>query len=287
MSSNICATQPVGTFQYNPYAMSCCGSDFDYLDIDYSMYPMGMGMCGNPMGMNGSIFGPLPFGGCSGTGTGYSTQDYFNNMKEYQQFYNQYNIDQQKMQRNADLQINGPMEAIREHAENLKDKIEHNEQDQIVEAYNKYIESVKHTYGDGTKEEINSRALAMYNQISGRSLIQDLREHGHSSEVQGFIQALTLGLYATNSAEDNIAKITGQSVPTGEKAKQNIGRVAGAATVGGIAYGLTKFIAANTKTIANGAKAALKGKAGKIGLIAGAAAMALAFITGKMTSSAD
>ncbi len=282
MSSNICATQPVGAFQYNPCPMSCFGTDFDYLDIDYSMYPMGMGMCGS-MGMNGSIFGPLPFGGS--TGTGYSTQDYFNNMKEYQQFYNQYNIDQQKMQRNADLQINAPMESLREHAENLKDKIEHNEQDQIIDAYNKYIDSVKHTYGDGTKEEINSRALSMYNQLTGQSLIQDLREHGHSSEVQGFIQSLTLGLYATNSAEDNIAKVTGQAVPTGEKVKQNIGRVGGAVAVGGIAYGLTKFISSHTKLIADGAKAAVKGKAGKIGIIAGLAAMALAFITGKVTSS--
>ena len=283
MTSNVCGgIQPVG-FQYNPCPMAC-GTDFDYLDIDYSTYPMGM--CGGMMGMNGSIFGSVPFGGCMGGGA--TTKDYFNNMKEYQQFYNQYNIDQQKMQRNADLQINASMESIQEHAANLKDKIEHDEQDQIMEAYNKFIDSVKHAYGEGTQEEINSRALSAYAQMNGgRTLIQDLRDNGHSSEVQGFIQALTLGTYAKNSAEDNIAKITGQSVPTGEKTKQNLGRVAGAVTFGGIAYGAAKYIASHLTCITDTAKSLIKGKAGKIGVIAGAAAIALAFITGKITSSSD
>ena len=283
MSSNVCGgIQPIGNFQYNPGAMYCNGSDFDYLDIDYSTYPMGMGC----MGMNGSIFGGMPYMGCGGMG--YTAQDYFNNMKEYQKFYNQYNIDQQRMQRNADLQLNGAMESVQEHAANLKDKIEHDEQDQIMDAYKKYIDSVRNAYGDATEEEINSRALSVYAQMNGgKTLIQDLRENGHSSEVQGFIQALTLGTYATSSAEDNIAKITGQSVPTGEKTKQNLGRIAGAGAVGGMVYGASKFVLSHTKLISDTAKAAVKGKAGKIGIIAGLVAAAIAFLTGKVTSSSD
>ena len=285
MSNDLCSgIQPVGSFQYNPNLMTNCGIDFDNLDIDYSTYPMGM--CGGMMGMNGSIFGGMPWGG--GCAIGSTPEDYFNYMKEYQKLYNEFNIDQQKMQRNTDLQLNGAMESIQEHAANLKDKIEHDEQDQIMEAYNKYIDSIKNAYGNATEEEINSRALSTYTQMNGgKSLIQDLREHGHSSEVQGFIQALTLGTYAKNSAEDNIAKITGQSVPTGEKTKQNLGRIAGAGAFGGIAYGLTKFIASHTTLIANTARTAWSGKAGKIGLLAAAAAAVIAFITGKVTSSSD
>ena len=285
MSSNISGIQPIGTFQYNPYPMSgYYYSDFDNIDLSYSTYPM--------MGMGGSIFTGAPtLGGIGatmpvmgGTGTTYSTQDYFNQMKEYQQFYNQYNIDQQKMQRNADLQLNGSMESIQTAAHDLKDKIQHNEQDQIKQAYDAYIEAVKHAYGEGTEEEITSRALTLYNQMNGKTLIQDLRDSGHSSFAQGFIQSMTLGLYAQNSSEDNISKITGQPVATTEKVKQNVGRIAGATALGGVAYGLTKILANSSSTLLKGAKSLFSGKAGIIGVAVGAAAAALAFITGKATS---
>ena len=284
MSGNINGIQPIGTFQYNPYPMSGYYSDFDNIDLDYSTYPM--------MGMNGSIFTGAPmFGGIGGMmpsfggiGSGYNAQDYFNQMKEYQQFYNQYNIDQQKMQRNADLQLNGSMESVQAAAHDLKDKIVHNEQDQIKQAYDAYIESVKHAYGEGTEGEITSRALTMYSQMNGKTLIQDLRDNGHSSFAQGLIQSMTLGFYAQKSSEDNISEITGQPVATTEKVKQNAGRVAGAVTLGGIAYGLTKALAGSSSTILSGVKSLLSGKAGIVGLAVGVAAAALAFITGKATS---
>lgn len=288
MSGNVSGIQPVGTFQYNPYPMSgYYYSDFDNIDLDYSTYPM-MGMGGSifsgGMPMMGGIGMGMPIFGGIGTGTGaggaYTTKDYFNQMKEYQQFYNQYNIDQQKMQRNADLQINGSMESIQTAAHDLKDKIEHNEQDQIKQAYDAYIDAVRHAYGEGTEEEITSRALTLYNQMNGKTLIQDLRNSGHSSFVQGFIQSMTLGMYAQNSSEDNIAAVTGQPVGTKEKVKQNVGRVAGAVALGGTAYGLTKLLAGSSSSILKGAKSLLSGKAGIVGVVVGLGAAALAFITG-------
>ena len=266
MSGNVSGIQPIGTFQYNPYPMSGFYSDFDNIDLDYSTYPM--------MGMNGSIFG-MPMNGLGmpivgGIGGASSPQDYFNQMKEYQEFYNQYNIDQQKMQRNADLQINGSMESVQTAAHDLKDKIEHNEQDQIIEAYNAYTEAVKHAYGDGTEEEITGRALTLYQQMNGKTLIQDLRDNGYGSAKQGFIQALTLGCWANNSSEDNISSITGQPVPEREKMKQNAGRVGGAAAFGTILYGIAKCCKCS--------------KAGIVGLVGAAASAALAFIKGKASA---
>ena len=276
MSSNTSGIQSVGKFQYNPYPMSgYYSADFDNIDLDYSTYPM----MGAGMGMNGSIFGnniglgAMPYMGAGGIVGGYNPQDYFNQMKQYQQFYNQYNIDQCKMQRNADLQINGSMESVTEAAEHLKDKISRNEQDQIKVAYQKFLQAVRNAYGQGNDEDMNSRAATLYKQITGKSLFEDLRDNGHGSFMQGIIQTMTFGTYAKKSAEDNVAEISGQEVATTEKAVQNVGRVAGgvgvAAVVTGALKGLTKLST---------------GKAGIIGSIVGIAATALAFMTGKVTN---
>ncbi len=102
MVSNVNALNgimPSGTFQYNPYT----SYDLDYMDLDYSTYPMGM---------NGSIFNSAPGMMPITPGGGWNNQSYFDNMKDYQKFYIDYNIDQQKMQRNADLRTNASVEGI-------------------------------------------------------------------------------------------------------------------------------------------------------------------------------
>lgn len=253
--------QPSGNFQYTPYTSSMY--DLDETDLNYGMYPMSM---------NGSIFGGadmmMPMAGCYG---GMNNTSYFNNMKDYQKFYVDYNIDQQKMQRNADLKINGSVEGIQTAAANLKDKILQNEQDQIQEAYKAYEDSVRAAYGEGSDQEIRSRALTLYTSMNGgKSLIQDLRENSHGSATQGFIQSLSFGMYDRHSAEDNISDITGQPVGTGEKTKQNVGRIAGAGTIGGIVYGI--------------AKALKSGKAGIIGLATAGVIGLISFISGKATT---
>ena len=106
--------------------------------------------------------------------------------------------------------------------------------------------------------------------MTGSSITQDIRQHGHGSATQGFIQSLTFGLYNSKSAEDNVSMIPGAPVGTGEKTKHNLGRLAGAATVGAIAGGI--------------AHACKSGKAKIIGLVAGGVAAAMSFITGKITT---
>lgn len=260
---NVSSIQPLnlGTFQYMPMSspFSC---DLDKIDMtSMSSYTGAMGMSGsifNPMGMG---FGSPTFG----IGMGAMDSSYFDNMKNYQQNWNNYYVDSQKMQRNNDIKLNGAMEAVQETAANLKDKILQNEQDQVPEAYQKYLDAVKNAYGEASTEEINSRALSLYTQMNGKTLVQDLRENGHSSFLQGLIQSVTLNTYSRRSAEDNIADITHQSVPTGEKTEQNIGRIAGIGVVGAAVYGAVKMLAGHGGSILKGATKFLTTKAGFIG----------------------
>jgi hypothetical protein len=252
------------TFQYNPYANYNYGMyDFDDLDMNNGMYGM--------YSMGGSIFGngylsPI-------MGGAYNNQNYFDNMKQYQKFNVDYNIEQQKLNRNADMKINASMEGIKNAASILKDKIVANEQDQIQEAYQNYVNAVATAYGDGTPAEIKARATTLYAKMNdGQTLVQDLRQYAHGSTTQGFIQALTLGTFDRKSAEDNISEITGAPVNAGEKAKQNIGRATGALTLGGIVGGIAKAIGKSGAT------------AGAAGAIAGGVSLLMSFITGKVTT---
>lgn len=234
---------------------------YDDLDIDFSSYNYG------GFG-SGSIFGGMT--PMMGMGYGYGGYNY-DRLKEQQVFRNDYMIDQQRMNRNADLKINAPLEAIKGTASILKDKIVQNEQGQILEAYNNFLDAVRAAYGEGTSEEIAARAKTLYAQMNGgKSLVQDLRENGHGSTVQGFLHGMSFGLYDSKSAEDNISEITNAPVSTTEKVKQNGGRLAGAATLGGITGGIMK--------------ACGKGKAGLAGLVVAGAAALMTFITGKVTT---
>ena len=277
---NVGSIQPLnlGTFQYMPMAspFSC---DLDRIDMT------SMGSYTGAMGMNGSIFNPMMGGGFNPMfGMGAPDSSYFDNMKNYQQSWNDYYVDAQKMQRNNDVKLNGAMEAIQETAVNLRDRVAQNEQDQIPEAYNNFLSAVKNAYGDASEEEINSRALSLYTQMTGKTLVQDLREHGHSSLVQGLIQSLTLNLYGRRSAEDNIAEITHQTVPTGEKTEQNIGRIAGCGIVGAAAYAAAKALAGHTGTILKGAAKFLTSKAGIIGAVAAGVVALTSIFTSKIST---
>ena len=274
---NVSSIQPLnlGTFQYMPMTTPF-QSDFDRIDMT------SMGSYTGAMGMSGSIFNPMGMGaGFSpmfGMGMGAMDSTYFDNMKNYQQSWNNYYVDSQKMQRNNDVKLNGAMEAIQETAINLKDRIAQNEQDQVPEAYQKFLNAVKNAYGEASEEEINSRALSLYSQITGKSIVQDLRDNGHSSLLQGFIQSISFNTYGRRSAEDNIADITHQSVPASQKVEQNVGRIAGLGAVGAVAYGAVKALAGKGGSILKNACKFLTTKAGFIGVaVAGAVALGTIF----------
>lgn len=269
----------IGAFTPGLYSNPYMFDDLDLMDLSSNMSPY----------MGGSIFGggfvgaPMPM-----MGFGYNQQQYYDYLKNNQEFSVNYNIDQQKMNRNADLRINASMEGVKGAATALKDKIMKNEQDQIKEAYDKYVAAVASAYGDASPQEIQARAKSLYTQMNGGvTLTQDLRQYGHGSFTQGMLNALSLGTYYKNSAEDNVAYTTNSPVATGEKVNQNLGRMTGAGVVGGTAYGLTKGLSSVVKNSGSSASTVTKiaKKAGPIGLGVAAGVALLSMLTGSKASS--
>jgi hypothetical protein len=269
----------IGAFTPGLYSDPYMLDDLDLMNFSSSAPMMNSIFTGAPgLGM------PMPM---MGMGYGYDPQQYYDYMRQNQQFSVNYNIDQQKMNRNADMKINASMEGVKGAATALKDKIMKNEQDQIKEAYDKYVAAVAAAYGDGNPAEIQARAKSLYTQMNGGvTLTQDLRKYGHGSFTQGMLQSMTLGTYYKNSAEDNVAYTTNSPVATGEKASQNLGRLTGAGVVGGAAYGAVKGVGAlAAKSGSTGGKLAkVVAKAGPIGLITAAGVALLSFIFGSKTS---
>ena len=241
----------------NIYNNQVALNDLSGLDL---YYPTGMAI--DPaLTMNGSIFGINPYMGVtpfmpifSGNSTG-GIEDCYKQYEKYQNFMIDSQVRQQKKMRNADLQLNGAEEGIKAKAAVLHDKILRNEQQQIKQAYNSYVDGVRAMYGDGDQSQIFSRANAAYAQLNnGKSLIDDIREHGRDSYTQGVLQTLTFGFADDKTAEENIADLTGQPVGRTDKSLKMAGNVTGGMVVGGAAFGLSKLalsalkIASKSKT---------------------------------------
>ena len=200
------------------------------------------GMFNPMMSMNGSIFGNGMMGGypiaagypAMGGSTG-SYQDYYKNYEKYQDFMIDNQVHQQQKWRNADLRLNSSQEGIQKQAAILHEKILQNEQQQIQQAYASFKNSVKSMYGDATDEQISNRAATLYQQLTGTTITDDIRNNGRGSFSQGFLQTVTLGLADQKTAEENISELTGQPVGRTERAKKIAGNVAGGALFGGAA----------------------------------------------------
>jgi len=110
-------------------------------------------------------------------------------------------------------------------------KYKANEQEQIMGAWESYVNAVRNAYPEADEATIIARAKSHYQQIYGTSLNDDVRKYGKSSFAHGFMKTVTLGLYHGKSAEDNIAELTGQPVGKMEGYKKIAG---GAITAGNI-----------------------------------------------------
>lgn len=256
----------------NIYNNQIAMNDLSGLDMYYPT-----GMCMDPMlTMGGSIFGGMPLGigmmpGLGipmmpgyGSGSG-SYEDYYREYEKYQDFMIDSQVRQQQKMRNADMRLNAPTEGIQGKLSVLQDKILRNEQQQIKESFDSYVESVKNLYGDVSDTDAKSRAISLYKQATGKSLLEDIREHGRDSFTQGVLQTATFGMFNRKTAEETVSELTGQPVGTEENAKKVSGNVVGGALVGGTAIGLSRWAF-------KGAKIASKSKTAwgiAIGAIAG------------------
>ena len=223
----------------NAYNNQVAFNDLTDIDMYSSMGSLNPYMMNPMMGMNGSIFGGSMMGGYpmmptfTGSTNG-SYEDYYKNYEKYQDFMIDSQVRQQQKMRNADLRLNSPQEGIQKQAAVLHEKILQNEQEQIKQAYNAFKESVRAMYGDNaTDEEIANRASSLYGQITGSTLVDDIRQNGRGSFTQGVIQTATFGLADQKTAEENIAEMTGQPVARSERTKKIVGNVVGGAAVGG------------------------------------------------------
>ena len=261
----------------NIYNNQIAMNDLSGLDMYYPT-----GMCMDPMlSMNGSIFGGMTPGlgmmpgmpmmpmtpNTGGTG---SYEDYYRQYERYQDFMIDSSVRQQQKMRNADMRLNAPQEGIQGKLSVLQDKILRNEQQQIKQAFDSYVESIKNLYGDVSDADAKSRAITLYKQATGKSLLEDIREHGRDSFTQGVIQTATFGIFNKKTAEETVSELTGQPVGTEEDAKKIAGNVAGGALVGGAAFGLSSLalkglkIAAKSKTFWGMAIGAIAGTAAAI-----------------------
>ena len=181
---NMAATGMYGLYP-NIYNNQIALNDLTGLDM-YA--PTGMYM--DPMmTMNGSIFGcgmmpgvspVMPMPGVTGSG---SYEDYYKQYEKYQDFMIDSQVRQQQKLRNADLKLNAPQEGIQGRAALLHDKILRNEQQQIKQAYQDYLESVKNYYGDNVSQsELISRANKLYIDIHGKSSWQRFFHSGFPAD---------------------------------------------------------------------------------------------------------
>ena len=248
---NIAATGLYG-LSPNLYNNQIALNDLTGLDI-YPPY----GMTIDPMlSMNGSIFGGYPAMGYgmgmpfmpAFTGSGYNYEDYYKNYNKYQDFMIENGINYQQKMRNANLRLNAPEEGIAKQAAILHEKIMQNEQEQIMQAYNSFKESVRAMYGNADETQIANRASTLYKQVNGCTVTDDIRKYGGDSFTQGFLQTLTFGYADGKTAEENISQLTGQPVGRSENAKKMAGNIVGGAVVGGGALASLGLIWQGIKT---------------------------------------
>ncbi len=178
--------------------------------------------------------------------------NYYQNMNDYYTKMMENQVKYQKKSREADISLNAAQRNMRQKGLQLHEKIELNEQDQIMPAFNEYIESVRSYYGDDCDEnDLKNTALQHYEEQFGKTIQKDIRENGDASYVAGVKQAFSfLGLNNKTTAEENVAKITGQ--PEGKTEKNwkaagtaTVGAVTGA-TIGGFAPKIAKTKALST-----------------------------------------
>lgn len=211
---------------YNNYANSVA--------LDSLLGYNGMGMPGM-FSMDGSLFPGNFGGGMFPYAGGMNYEQFYKNMEQNQNFMYDSQLRRSQRARQVDFLANSPMEGIQRNAQILHEKIVQNEQQQIIPALNKYLESVKAaSVGDKnvSVEQLIARADTLYKQMYNTSMTDDIRKYGNSSFLQGLYQTLSFGFADKITAEENISRINGQPVSRWESAKKVAGNTVGGATIG-------------------------------------------------------
>lgn len=187
------------------------------------------------LSMNGSIMPGF---------TGSSNFDYdgfYRQMEQNQDRMTANQIRQNQRWRNVSFQANSPQVAIQKQLKALHTKIIEDEQEQIRDAFEALKARVREAYdpeGTASDEQITAYAEQEYARLYGKDLVEDIKDYSSGSFKQGFLQAVTFGLYDGVTAEENVARITGQPVGRKERTKQALGNAAGGAVWGALGLGI-------------------------------------------------
>lgn len=193
------------------------------------------------MNMNDSIWNMPCMSPCMPTFTGDCTgmPSYYQNMDNYYDRMMENQVKYQQKTRSADITLNAAQRNMRQKGLTLNEKIQLNEQDQIMPAFRDYVEAARQYYGDeGSAEDLKNTALDAYQQQFSKTIQKDIRENGSNSLWHGYKKVITLGYADGCSAEDNIAKITGQKKGKMESLKESAGSALAGTTYGLAAGGI-------------------------------------------------
>lgn len=236
---------------YNPQAGCIGGGNLFGDDIFYGMDPVNSGTGGIGMG---STFGNQPsiFGNGYGMNYGFnqmppmkegeSLDEYKERVRSYmalqnemQQFQTEMQVNNQKRNNGINFALTSEEDMVTRQIAILQSKIKANEQDQIMDCYNKLLQSAKQQLKNQgidvnsvSNDQLKAYVEKLYGQATGKSMTDEIAEHGSGQFGAGFKDGLFgLGWLFTNkrTAKDNIAEITGE--PTSRKDKWN--RVLGTA----------------------------------------------------------
>ena len=197
-------------------------------------------------GTNSSTSGSTSTGTSGTNNSGYTGGwgNYYDNMfaqsLKYRDFMHQYNMDNKKMQRKEDSEINGPERAMNLAAEELQAKIYAKERGQVMEAYKEFLNTVKRAYPDMEGENLKAQAFEQYQRATGKSLLHDIKAN-QDSIAEGFNSNAAFGLFGNRSSEDNYSELTGLAPGKQERNRYYIGKVGGSGLWGLLGGALAKI----------------------------------------------
>ena len=213
---------------YDP--MSFSGSLFDF---DNSTFANTYGGCGLGLGCLGSYMGG--YGGFWGGADGH--WDYID---QYADRAMEHNKNRAIKTRNNEREINTPNDGVQAMVAILQDKVSRDDQKNIMPTFNSLCAAVSKLYPTLDEAAVKTTALTLYAEITGVSLAQDIRNHGHGMFVQKFLNGLTFGQLYKGSAEENVEQLTGLPMKDEARAYGVLGKGVGTAvTTAGVTGGLT------------------------------------------------
>lgn len=249
---------------YYPITSSYVG--YDPLSFDCSVYGDGYGLTPN----YGYGYGTGGYGGYAYNGGMYSPDAMFENMDKWTDYMYDRNVKYIEKSRANQMRINGTTDAARYAADQLTEKIQKNNQNHILQAFEQYKAAVRQIYPEYANlsdKELSAKAMDLYQQRTGISLKDSIRANGNSMITQGFLNGLTCFIGYEGSAEHTISKMTGAPVDREDRIMHSIGQGAGFAT---LAVGTTAVAKHGFKNIGSIWKGVKAGPLAAVGLLVAA-----------------